>query len=96
MNAAMGRSAEDPFGPWPRLVQVPRRRRHWQDKGQAMGSRAVREEGGRPARAALPGRHHCPHFPDASGQRGALTRARPGPGTGARPPDPDHALPTPH
>lgn len=53
MNAATGRSAEDPFGPWPRLVQVPRRRRHWQDKGQAMGSRAVREEGGRPARAAL-------------------------------------------
>lgn len=52
-----------------------------------MGSRAVREEGGRPARAALLGRHHCPHFPDASGQRGALTRARP--------PDPDHALPTP-
>lgn len=47
------------------------------------------------ALAALPGRHHCPHFPDASGQRGALTRARPGPGTGARPPDPDHALPTP-
>lgn len=87
MNAATGRSAEDPFGPWPRLVQVPRRRRHWQDKGQAMGSRAVREEGGRPARAALLGRHHCPHFLDASGQRGALTRARP--------PDPDHALPTP-
>lgn len=87
VNAATGRSAEDPFGPWPRLVQVPRRRRHWQDKGQAMGSRAVGEEGGRPARAALLGRHHYPHFPDASGQRGALTRARP--------PDPDHALPTP-
>lgn len=47
MNAATGRSAEDPFGPWPRLVQVPRRRRHWQDKGQAMGhGRSERKEDG--------------------------------------------------
>lgn len=46
------------------------------------------QRGRRTARAGSPaGRHHCPHFPDASGQRGALTRARP--------PDPDHALPTP-
>lgn len=48
----------------------------------------VGEERGQSAPAAPLGRHHCPHFQDASGQRGALTRPRPSPDPGCAPPTP--------